>query len=93
MEMWERNETQENKRGNEQMIITHHNCGVNGLAVHGQYEQVGSIWRLRKFRVSFDDNNRRIEGEFQEVHGNQRKDIGVLKLVLRELPTKFVTVH
>jgi hypothetical protein len=60
--------------------------GVNDARVHGRYQQVGNFYFLRQWRVSFHlpTSARRTEGNWYRIHGNQKKDIGALRLVCSE---------
>lgn len=71
------------------VTLAYTNRDVNSLTVEGEYEPRGKMWILLRWRISYDHTQRkgeRVVGNWYKVHGNQRKDIGALKLVLDSLP-------
>jgi hypothetical protein len=70
------------------VLFTHRN---NGVLVEGMYKRHEwpngrPYWVLVAWRIGFDRPGREAYlGQWHRVHGNQKKDIGVLKL-LRDTP-------
>jgi hypothetical protein len=54
-----------------------------GVTVSGKYEQRGTTyWVLTEWQVISTYEGRTTVGDWHRVHGNQKKDLGQLKLVV-----------
>lgn len=77
----------------DELELHRHTNKVNGVVVEGRYEKQTwpsgrPYWVLRFWRITSTWQGRTTVGDWHKIHGNQRKDIGVLKL-LRDNPPKI----
>ena len=57
----------------------HHDC-VNGIQIEGRYTFDGDKWVLKEWRI--DAGCGYGFSEWYRVHGNRKRDYGVLKLTI-----------
>lgn len=65
--------------------FTNTSPGCRNNTAQGLYEEVRGFYVLRYWRIAFDNelaHEGRTVGDWHRIHGNQKKAIGALKLVI-----------